>query len=139
MTTLWRVTQDGWVMVESSDKTGPLAKGMANHFSILASRAPWTVWKDFAYTGVISTQGNLTSALMSLPGLSLPVSWTFLCIFLLPALGPVNSVFSGVWGDISVVLICISIVISDVEHIFMYFLVVSIFFKEISFLVLCTF
>ena len=26
-------------------KRGPLEKGMANHFSILALRAPWTVWK----------------------------------------------------------------------------------------------
>ena len=25
---------------------GPLEKGMANHFSILALRTPWTVWKD---------------------------------------------------------------------------------------------
>ena len=26
-------------------KQGPLEKGMANHFSILALRTPWTVWK----------------------------------------------------------------------------------------------
>ena len=26
-------------------KHGPLEKGMANHFSILAVRTPWTVWK----------------------------------------------------------------------------------------------
>ena len=26
-------------------KRGPLEKGMANHFSILALRTPWTVWK----------------------------------------------------------------------------------------------
>ena len=26
-------------------KRGPLEKGMANHFSILTLRAPWTVWK----------------------------------------------------------------------------------------------
>ena len=26
-------------------KCGPLEKGMANHFSILALRTPWTVWK----------------------------------------------------------------------------------------------
>ena len=26
-------------------KPGPLEKGMANHFSILALRTPWTVWK----------------------------------------------------------------------------------------------
>ena len=42
---LCRTTQDGRVMVESSDKCGPLEKGMANHFSILALRTPWTVWK----------------------------------------------------------------------------------------------
>ena len=29
----------------SMDKTYPLEKGMANHFSILALRTPWTVWK----------------------------------------------------------------------------------------------
>ena len=29
-------TQDGWVMVESLTECGPLEKGMANHFSILA-------------------------------------------------------------------------------------------------------
>ena len=27
-------------------KCGPLEKGMANHFSILALRTPWTVWKN---------------------------------------------------------------------------------------------
>ena len=27
-------------------KCGPLEKGIANHFSILALRTPWTVWKD---------------------------------------------------------------------------------------------
>ena len=26
-------------------KCGPLEKGMANHFSILALRTPWTIWK----------------------------------------------------------------------------------------------
>ena len=26
-------------------KSGPLEKGMANHFSILALKTPWTVWK----------------------------------------------------------------------------------------------
>ena len=29
----------------SLTECGPLDKGMANHFSILASRTPWTVWK----------------------------------------------------------------------------------------------
>ena len=29
----------------STDKMCPLEKGMANHFSILALRTPWTVWK----------------------------------------------------------------------------------------------
>ena len=33
-------TQDVWVMVERADKCGPLEKGMANHFSILALRTP---------------------------------------------------------------------------------------------------
>ena len=42
---LCRATQDGKGMVESSDKRGPLEKGMANHFSILALRTPWTAWK----------------------------------------------------------------------------------------------
>ena len=27
-------------------KRGPLEKGMANHFTILVLRIPWTVWKD---------------------------------------------------------------------------------------------
>ena len=27
-------------------KHGPLEKGMANHFSILAARTPWTAWKS---------------------------------------------------------------------------------------------
>ena len=38
-------TQDGQGMVESLTECGPLEKGMANHFSILAWRTPWTVWK----------------------------------------------------------------------------------------------
>ena len=32
-------------MVQSSDKCDPPEKEMANHFSILALRTPWTVWK----------------------------------------------------------------------------------------------
>ena len=40
-----RATQDRLVMVESSDKRGPLEKGIANDFSILALRTPRTVWK----------------------------------------------------------------------------------------------
>ena len=28
---------------------GPLEKGMANHFSILALRTPWIVWKECSY------------------------------------------------------------------------------------------
>jgi len=35
-----RVTQDGWVMVEGTDKHVPLEKGMTNNFSILALRKP---------------------------------------------------------------------------------------------------
>ena len=42
---LCRATQDGRVMVESSDKGGPLEKGMANHFNILALRTPRIAWK----------------------------------------------------------------------------------------------
>ena len=33
------------VMVESYDKTWSTGEGNANHFSILALRIPWTVWK----------------------------------------------------------------------------------------------
>ena len=38
-------TQDGRVTVERSDKSGPMEKGMATDFSILALRTPWTGWK----------------------------------------------------------------------------------------------
>ena len=44
----YRATQDGWVMVDSSEKKkkhGSLEKGMANHFRILALRTTWAVWK----------------------------------------------------------------------------------------------
>ena len=38
-----RTTQDrSWWRILT--KCGPLEKGMANHFSILALRTPWTVW-----------------------------------------------------------------------------------------------
>ena len=40
-----RATQDRWSIVEGSDKTWPLEKGMANNFSILELRIPWAVWK----------------------------------------------------------------------------------------------
>ena len=33
-----RATKEGWVMAEGSDKCGPLEKGMANYFNILALR-----------------------------------------------------------------------------------------------------
>ena len=35
-------TQDGRVMVERTTECGPLEKGMANHFNILALRTPRT-------------------------------------------------------------------------------------------------
>ena len=40
-----RATQDGWVKVKSSNKLWSTGEGMANYFSILALRTPWTVWK----------------------------------------------------------------------------------------------
>ena len=39
----------GQTLVVSSDKHGPLEKGMANQFSILALRTPWTIWKGKKY------------------------------------------------------------------------------------------
>ena len=36
------------VTVYSLTKRGPLEKGMANHFSILALRTPWTMWFSLA-------------------------------------------------------------------------------------------
>ena len=40
-----RATQEGWSWWRVLTKCGPLEKGMTNHFSILALRTPWTVWK----------------------------------------------------------------------------------------------
>ena len=37
-----KMDRSGWRFLT---KCGPLKKGMANHFSILALRTPWTVWK----------------------------------------------------------------------------------------------
>ena len=53
---LWRFTHSGGPAVgqpgcrhvpsgQGLTKLGPLEKGMANHFSILALRIPWVVWK----------------------------------------------------------------------------------------------
>jgi len=39
----------GQTLVVSSDKHGALEKGMANQFSILALRTPWTIWKGKKY------------------------------------------------------------------------------------------
>ena len=41
-----RGTQNGWKVLT---KYGPLEKAMANHFSILALRTPWTIWKGKRY------------------------------------------------------------------------------------------
>ena len=38
-------TQDRRVIVERSDRMWSTGEGNANHFSILALRTPWTVWK----------------------------------------------------------------------------------------------
>ena len=40
-----RAIQDTRVIVESSEKCSTLKKGMANHFSSLDLRTPWTAWK----------------------------------------------------------------------------------------------
>ena len=40
-----RTTQDGRDVVESSDKIWSTGQGNANHFTILAFRTSWTVWK----------------------------------------------------------------------------------------------
>ena len=44
-----KATQHVQVIVDSSDKTWSLEEGMANHSSILAARAPWTVRKGTKY------------------------------------------------------------------------------------------
>ena len=43
--TPFRGTQDGQATVRVLTKCGPWEKGIANHFSVLALRTPWTVWK----------------------------------------------------------------------------------------------
>ena len=42
-------------------KHGPLEKGMAKHLSILALRAPWTIWKDAIASALCSGPENLVS------------------------------------------------------------------------------
>jgi len=37
---LYKASQDGWVIVESSDKCDPQEEGMANCSSILAMKTP---------------------------------------------------------------------------------------------------
>ena len=54
---LW-ATQDGPPKMEESwwrvlTKHGPREKGLANHFSILALRTPWTVWKQYLFWGLV--------------------------------------------------------------------------------------
>ena len=44
-----RATQDGKVILKNSDKIWSTGGGMGNHFSILAERTPWTVWKHKKY------------------------------------------------------------------------------------------
>ena len=41
---LCRATQDGWIMVESSDKTWSTGEGNGKPLQILAVRTIWTVW-----------------------------------------------------------------------------------------------
>ena len=41
----WLPTFEFQSRIMKRTKCGPLEKGMANHFSILALRTPWTVWK----------------------------------------------------------------------------------------------
>ena len=58
----FRATQDGWVMVESSEKELSILEGKENHF-ILALRTLWTVWKGIhGYPSPIRTWslGHLT-------------------------------------------------------------------------------
>ena len=40
---------------------GPLKKGMANHFSVLALRAPWTVWKGIRVQAEWKPQSQKTN------------------------------------------------------------------------------
>ena len=65
-----RATQDGRVVLI---KCGPLEKGIASHFSILALRTQWTVWKGKKKLNIIQinrkifcTQGSEESLLQSL-------------------------------------------------------------------------
>ena len=59
-------TQDGRVMVERSDRMWSTGEGMANHFSILALRTPWTVWITHEYiirnAGLEETQAGIKIA-----------------------------------------------------------------------------
>ena len=46
-------------------KCGPLEKGMANHFSILAMKTPWTIWKGKKIWNLkISLQGQEVSNML---------------------------------------------------------------------------
>ena len=70
-----RASQDGQVMVERSTECGPLEKGMANRFSMLALRTPWTVgtvgtvlaFPRCAGRGYASPQHAGARAVVSLP------------------------------------------------------------------------
>ena len=64
---------------------GPLEKGMANHFSILALRTPWTVWK------------SESEVAQSCPSLSDPMDWS-------PAGSSIYGIFQArvlEWGAIA--------------------------------------
>ena len=61
-------TQDGRVMVERSDRMWSMEKGMANHFSILAFRTPWTVWKGKKDTKMNSPARKVPSMLLEISG-----------------------------------------------------------------------
>ena len=58
-------------------KHGPLEKGLANHFSILALRTPWTVWKGkkIGHWKMNSPGWQVPSMLLEISGEITPEEW----------------------------------------------------------------
>ena len=84
---------------------------MVTHSIILASEIPWTIAHEAPLSMCCkSIEHNLNS------------NKDFLMM----------AVLTSVKLHLIVVLICISLIIRDIEHLFLYLLVISVFFGEIS-------
>ena len=96
--------------VPSLDWNDPLEKGKATHYSILAWRIPWTVSSMGLQSRTLLSNFQQCKRVLFSPH---PLQHLFLVEFW------ISAILTGVKWYFTVVLTCISLILNDIEQLFM--------------------